>query len=94
MPGFTLNVQGLDVLFKILEGLTGIANPILSGLIENELPCPARENRNLGWVVGMTGIGDNCLPLPNFSLTPSFLRAYKRALLDSGSRAERRCGQP
>jgi hypothetical protein len=92
MPGFTLNVQGLEVLFNILRGLLAIANPIRSRSIENALPILVRETRHLGWVMNVIGIGDNCLPLPIVHLTPLFLRAQRWASLDPGSRAERRCG--
>jgi len=62
MPGFILNVQGLEVLFKILEGLPETANPIRPGSIENALTDLAREMRR--WVMSAIGIGEKDLPLP------------------------------
>ncbi len=38
MPGFIENVQGRELLFKILEGVIGTANPLRIGSTENALP--------------------------------------------------------
>ena len=38
MPGFIENVQGRELLFKILEGVIETANPLRTGSTENALP--------------------------------------------------------
>jgi hypothetical protein len=38
MPGFILNVHGLEMLIELLEGVTNTANRILAVLLENASP--------------------------------------------------------
>lgn len=76
MPGFIINVQGRDVLSKILKGLIETANPLLTGSIENIRPGLIEENTKSGRVMGVIGIGDNCLPLSIVCPALPFLTAY------------------
>lgn len=61
MPVFIGDVQGLQVSFKIAQGVNDIASCLLPGSVENLLPRFTGEHKNSGRVVTPIGIGDNYL---------------------------------
>jgi hypothetical protein len=72
MPGFTKNVQGRNVLFKILGGLIEFAHPLLSGSTEH-MP-PGLREESTTWAGERTRCVSEVFAFPGIScqsLTPS-----------------------
>jgi hypothetical protein len=75
MPGFTPIVQGLEVLFKFLEGILTTAYPMRVVSIKNVLPGLARRTEILTRGMCVIGSGDDRLPLPIFLFNCAVLRS-------------------
>jgi hypothetical protein len=75
MPGFILNVQGLEVLFKVLDGAINTANRIVSVFLENASPGLTGETRSPGQVMSAIGIGDDGFPSSIVHSVLPFFRA-------------------
>ena len=89
MPGFTLDVQGLNVLFKFLEGLFEIARPVRSKSIENVSPGLTKENVSSGQVISAIRYGSSCVAL--FMVRPVLLLPIVYRWNRQPDRVEGRC---
>jgi hypothetical protein len=92
MPGFIKDVQGREVLFKILKGLIEIVNPLLPGSIENVLFSPLEENTNSGWGINTTGLGNSCVPRSVVGPVLAILTVGRWSSYAHEPHVERRCG--
>ena len=58
MPGFILDVQGLETTFKTPGGVMHAVNGVSFGLAKDETLSVAGERGNPGWATGVIGAKD------------------------------------